>query len=120
VTAPFTRYSAPFASANPLDSAGAAVFALEKPGSVVPKPIETSDGVVVVQLKERIEAKREDFEKVKLDLMRQRQRVKADEALADYVDALRTQAEGQIEMNAELIAPPSEEGDEQAPSDDDD
>jgi hypothetical protein len=91
VTPPFTRYMAPF-SANPLDNAAAAVFALEKPGSVHPTPIDTSDGVIVLQLKEKLEAKREDFEKDKLELMLRRQRVKAEEALVDYVAALRTAA----------------------------
>ncbi len=111
VTPPFTRYMAPF-SANPLDNAAAAVFALEKPGSVHPAPIDTSDGVIVLQLKEKLKAQRKDFEKDKLKLMLQRKRVKAEEALVDYVEALRTAAEGKIERSAELVAPPKEEGEE--------
>jgi parvulin-like peptidyl-prolyl isomerase len=117
VTAPFTRYAAPFVSANPLDNPGVAAFALEKAGSVHPQPIETGDGVMVLQLKERIEVEREDFNKEKLTLMRRRQRVKAQEALVDYVEALRTAAEGQIEINMDLIAPAPEEGEEPAPPD---
>jgi len=116
VTPPFTRYTTPFAT-NPLDDSSTAIFALEKPGSVLATPIETGDGAIVVQLKEKQKAKREDFEKDRLVLMLRRQRLKADEALVDYVDALKTAAEGHIERNAELTAPPKEEGEEPTPDD---
>ncbi len=119
VTAPFTRYASPFSGANPLSNATAAVFALEKPGSVHPQPLETSEGVIVVQLKEKLPAKREDFDENKLELMRRRRQVKADEALIDYIAALKTAAEGKLERNAELIAPPKEEGEGEEPAPED-
>jgi len=99
--------SPPFnASGNPLpeieanESIPARAFALATADAVDERPIETSTGLVVLQLKEKTPASRADFDKEKGQLVRMLARIKSTDALSRYVAELRKKAGDKLKVDA--------------------
>ena len=75
-------------------------FAFEgKPGEVAPEPVHTDDGYIVVQLKERKPATKEEFDKERDTYMLQLLGAKQNEALAYYVRRLRESSKQEIKVD---------------------
>lgn len=103
ITAPFPITGSPVPNALPTERPAAALFQLDKPDSVLDKPVATQQGLAVVQLKEKTVAKREDFEKNKADTLRSLRSAKAKDALARYLAALRNQSKDKIKLDPQLV-----------------
>jgi peptidyl-prolyl cis-trans isomerase D len=99
VSTPFSILSSPFHNAAPGETPAVKAFALAKPGDVHPTPLETLDGVAVIQLKEKTLATRADFEKDKAVILAQLREAKAAEALQKYVARLRDAAKDKIKIS---------------------
>jgi peptidyl-prolyl cis-trans isomerase D len=102
---PHFEVSAPFnASGNPLPDVEASEplagkgFELKTPDEVADKPIATTTGAVVLQLKERTAASREDFIKEKSKVVQALLQAKSGEALARYVQDLRRAAGDKLKI----------------------
>jgi len=67
----------------------ARAFELKNPGDLWQTPIATSDGSVVIQLKEKNAAQRAEFDKNKDAILGPLTAAKADDALTRYVAELR-------------------------------
>lgn len=75
-------------------------FAFEaKPGDVSAEPIATDDGVLVVQLKDKKPATREDFDKERDTYVQGLLVAKQNEALAYYVRRLREQSKDDVKID---------------------
>ncbi|MBN2197563.1 MAG: SurA N-terminal domain-containing protein [Polyangiaceae bacterium] len=109
-SAAFARLGRPIPDAIGDGNVAAQAFGLEKPGTLYPNPVPTGAGYSVMVLVEKKLADRAEFDRDRVSLMRERQRLKADEALTEYIAALRKAAEGQIVINEKLIAPKKEDG----------
>jgi peptidyl-prolyl cis-trans isomerase D len=108
VSPPFNATLNPIPSALPTESPAAFAFALDKPGSVHPAPIATRDGFAVMQLKEKTLAKREDFAKDRLSLMRKMRDKKEHDAVVRYVLELRKAGESKIKVNQRFVEEPKD------------
>ncbi len=86
------------------------VFELEKDDQFVETPLESFAGQVVIQLKEKDLATREEFEEDKLELLRGLQEQKRADAISSYVSRLRKAAQ-RIEISGELIGDKSKSDD---------
>lgn len=106
VTAPFTVTGAPLRNAMPGDSPAAALFELEKPDAVVPRPVTTTDGFAVAQLKEKEPVTEEQFKKDRAKVMHQLREAKALEALSLYVEELRKNAGSDLQVDERYAAEP--------------
>lgn len=111
ISAPFNVLQNPIKYALQSDVASIA-FGLGKPDALHDRPISTSEGAAVLQLKELSPAKREEFEKDKDKLIRQLSQVKATEALKAYVDALRERAGDKLAFDQALVESTQAEGEE--------
>ncbi len=100
---PFSRLERPVPGAT--GNVASLAFALAKPGDVHASPLPTANGAAVIVLVEKKLADRAEFDKEKLSVMRERQRAKSDEALTEYLAALRKAASGRIEIDPDLVAP---------------
>jgi peptidyl-prolyl cis-trans isomerase D len=78
-------------------------FGLKAVGDVYPEPIETYDGVAVLQLKDKEPAKREDFEKNKAEYMEQFKARAESEALTEFVARLKKAKESEIQINERFL-----------------
>lgn len=67
------------------------VFALEKADDTLEAPVETHQSFAVVQLKEKTEATKEEFDSEKPELMRAAREMRRSEALVSYLARLRAQ-----------------------------
>jgi parvulin-like peptidyl-prolyl isomerase len=85
-------------------------FELDKPNAVHPVPLTTQDGWVVIQLKEKDPATRQEFAQHKGELVRRLEYVKAQDALARMLVRLRKQAEQKIVINPTYTAEPKGQG----------
>ncbi|MCW5832128.1 MAG: peptidyl-prolyl cis-trans isomerase [Labilithrix sp.] len=75
-------------------------FAFEgKPNDVSPEPVHTDDGFIVVQLKERKPATKEEFDKERDTYVLQLLGTKQNEALAYYVRRLRESSKQEIKVD---------------------
>ncbi|HEU5076789.1 MAG TPA: peptidylprolyl isomerase, partial [Polyangiaceae bacterium] len=101
ISAPFNILQNPIRNAVQGDVASLA-FNL-KPEQVHDKAIGTYDGAAVLQLKSKEPAKREEFEKDKVKLIRQLSQVKAGELLENYLGALRKQAGETLTFDKALV-----------------
>jgi peptidyl-prolyl cis-trans isomerase D len=95
-------------------------FAFEaKPNDVTPEPIATDDGMLVVQLKDRKPATKEDFDKERDTYVQALLMAKQNEALAYYVRRLREQSKDDVKIDesnvfgAKSDAGPSHDEDEE-------
>jgi len=111
--APKTEISAPF----PIDGdpvpglfGGAALgriaFQLEKPDDVHPEPIAVPGGLVLLQLKEKTLATREEFAPAKAEIVRKLEIAKRSDALVRYVARLRQSTKGKIEVSERILEDP--------------
>ena len=102
VSAPFTISGNPMPDVEPNEPLAARAFELTKPDQIDEKPVETATGLVVIQLKEKTAASREEFEKEKWPLLRALRQAKASEALTRYVADLRRAAGDKLKVNAKF------------------
>jgi peptidyl-prolyl cis-trans isomerase D len=85
---------------------GKMAFELPKPDDVRAEPIAVSGGLVVLQLKEKTVATREEFTKEKAEIMRRLAVAKRSEGLARYVARLRKAKEDKIELSERILEEP--------------
>ncbi len=112
VSPPFTASGNPLPDVEPLEPLAARAFALEKPDAIDEKPIKTATGLVVIQLKEKTPASREEFEKEKWAIYSELKRAKARDALVRYVADLKRAAGDKLKVNEEFAKEPKATGDE--------
>jgi peptidyl-prolyl cis-trans isomerase D len=99
VSPAFTLAGNPLPDVEPSEPLAARAFELTTPDAVDERPIETRTGLVVMQLKERTAASREEFDKSKGPLLRALQRAKAHEAVTRYVAELRKSAGAKLKVD---------------------
>lgn len=112
VSPPFTASGNPLPDVDSLEPLTSRAFALEKPDAIDEKPIKTATGLVVIQLKEKTPASREEFEKEKWTILAELKRAKARDALVRYVADLKRAAGDKLKVNAEFAKEPKSSGDE--------
>jgi peptidyl-prolyl cis-trans isomerase D len=100
VSAPFSMSGNPLPDVDPNEPIAARAFALPAADALYEKPIETSTGLVVIQLKEKMPASREEFEKEKGPILAMLRQAKGNEALARYVADLRRAAGDKLKIDA--------------------
>ena len=100
ISAPFPSSGNPLPQVTPKEPLAARAFELKNPDEVWQTPIQTSEGAVVIQLKEKNAASRADFEKNKAELLGPMRAAKATEALANYVAELRKKAGDKLKVDA--------------------
>lgn len=100
ISPPFTISGNPLPDVDSLEPLAARAFELKEPEAVDEKPIETSNGLVVMQLKEKMPTSKEDFEKEKWALLRAMTDRKGNEALVRYVAELRRAAGSKLKVDA--------------------
>jgi peptidyl-prolyl cis-trans isomerase D len=89
ISSPFNVSGNPLPQLTPKEPLAAHAFELKNPDDVWQTPIETSDGSVLIQLKEKNAASREEFDKNKAAILGPMTRNKANEALSYYVGELK-------------------------------
>ena len=113
ISSPFNVLGRPIKNALQADVASLA-FSLDKPDAVYTKPISTSEGSAVIQLKSKEAATRKQFAEDKQRLLSQLRQVKASEALARYVADLRKRAGDELSFDEEVMQstkPPKDDED---------
>jgi len=100
ISAPFSSSGNPLPQVTPKEPLAALAFELKTPEEVRQVPIQTSEGAVVIQLKERNAASRADFDKNKAEMLGPMRAAKATEALANYVADLRKKAGDKLKVDA--------------------
>ncbi len=98
VSPPFTISGNPLPDVIAREPLAARAFELE-PEGVIESPIETATGFVVMQLKEKTPASKEEFEKEKWALLRVLTDAKGNEALTRYVADLRRAAGNKLKID---------------------
>jgi peptidyl-prolyl cis-trans isomerase D len=89
ISAPFGISGNPVPQVTPKEPLAARAFELKNPGDVWQTPIVTSDGALVIQLKEKNPAQRAEFDKNKDQIVGPLTVAKANDALTRYVAELR-------------------------------
>ena len=89
ISAPFGISGNPVPQVTPKEPLAARAFELKNPGDVWQTPILTSDGALVIQLKEKNPAQRAEFDKNKDQIVGPLTVAKANDALTRYVGELR-------------------------------
>ena len=112
ISRPFRIDQAPLNATKPDQDVGVIAFGLAKDDDIAPSPIDTMDGVTVLQLKGKELADRKAFLADKRELLQGFRSRKADDALTDYVARLREKT-GPIKFDPKHV--PSDE-DKAAPS----
>ena len=110
ISAPFSTSGNPLPQVTPKEPLAARAFELKSPDDVWQAPISTSDGAVVIQLKEKTAASRADFDKNKAALLGPLTAAKAAEALAQYVADLRKNAGDKLKLDARFAEEPKSSG----------
>jgi peptidyl-prolyl cis-trans isomerase D len=106
ISAPFTVDGDPVPGAFGGPPIARTAFALAKAEDVNPEPIPIASGFVVLQLKEKTAATREEFATEKGPTMRRLEIEKRADALTRYVARLRQAKEGKIELNDRILEDP--------------
>jgi peptidyl-prolyl cis-trans isomerase D len=109
-TAELNIASAVVEDALPTEIATVKLFELEKTDSLVAKPVATRSGFAVIQLKEKTKAKKADFDKDRLVIMRTLRAAKEDDAVQRYIASLRNQAKDKISFDQSLLEEPKDDG----------
>jgi len=111
--APKTEISAPFPiDGDPIPgvfgaaSLGRIAFQIDKPDDVYGEPIPVMGGSVILQLKEKTLATREEFASAKSEIVRKLEIAKRSDALAHYVARLRQNTKGKIEVSERILEDP--------------
>jgi peptidyl-prolyl cis-trans isomerase D len=102
VSAPFNASGNPLPDVEPLEPLGQRAFELKQPDEVSGQPIPTSSGAIVLQLKERSDASREEFVKEKASVVRALLESKSSEALVRYVADLRRAAGDKLKVMSQF------------------
>jgi len=113
ISAPFPSSGNPLPQVTPKEPLAARAFELKTPDEVWQTPIQTSEGSVVIQLKEKTAASRADFDKSKAELLGPMRAAKATEALANYVADLRKKAGDRLKVDARFGEEPKASRDEE-------
>jgi peptidyl-prolyl cis-trans isomerase D len=100
ISAPFPSSGNPLPQVTPKEPLAARAFELKAPDEVFQTPIQTSEGAVVIQLKEKNAVSRADFDKNKAELLGPMRSAKAIEAVANYVADLRKKAGEKLKVDA--------------------
>jgi len=87
-------------------------FSLKAVGDVYPDPIETTDGLAVLQLKDKEPAKREDFDKNKAEFMSEFKARAESEALTAFLSRLKKAKESEIQINERFLDPKTDARDD--------
>jgi len=98
VSAPFNASGNPVPDVEPTEPLAAKAFELKQPDEVYGKPVATTTGALVMQLKERTIASREEFLKDKSKVVEALLHDKSTEALARYVYDLRRAAGDKLKV----------------------
>jgi peptidyl-prolyl cis-trans isomerase D len=99
ISAPFSISGNPVPQVTPKEPLAARAFDLKNPGDVYQTAIATSDGAVVIQLKEKNPARREEFDKNKDAILGPLTAAKATDALNRYVADLRRKAGDKLKID---------------------
>lgn len=102
ISAPFNASGNPLPDAEPLEPLAAKAFELKQPDELYGKPLATTSGAVVIQLKERNTASHEEFLKEKSKVVQALLQMKASEALVRYVQDLRRSAGDKLKVMAQF------------------
>jgi peptidyl-prolyl cis-trans isomerase D len=106
-TQSFNRGGDPIAELDGETTAKVTSFAFDtkdvKEGSVLPSPVASKDGFLVVQLQQRKTATKEEFAKDRETYTQSLLAAKQAEALALYVKKLRESAKGQIKIDEQYL-----------------
>jgi hypothetical protein len=113
ISPPFTASGNPLPDVDPREPIATKAFELAKPDDVYSKPIATSTGLVVFQLKEKTPAERAEFEKEKWPLLNSLRQAKASEALERYIADLRRSAGDKLKVNQRFAEAPKVAGEPQ-------
>lgn len=97
-SAPFAVDSVPGPEFSPYSGVGAKIFAIAKPGELLPGPVGTSQGLAIVRLVVKHEATREAFDKEGASLIERMREEKGREAVTEYVERLRKLAAATIKV----------------------
>lgn len=100
VSPPFNASGNPLPDVEPTEPLAARAFELKTPDEVFGKPLGTTTGALVMQLKERTVASREEFLKDKQKVVEALVQAKSSEALARYVHDLRRAAGDKLKVMA--------------------
>lgn len=106
VSAPFGVDGEPIPGALGARSPSQIAFGLAKVDDVHPEPIPTMFGLVVLQLKEKTMATREEFASRKSEATSRLRIAKQADALARYVDRLRRDRQSKISFNERILDEP--------------
>ena len=98
VSAPFNASGNPLPDVESTESIAAKAFELKDAEEVYGKPLATVTGALILQLKERTAASREEFVKEKSKVVQALLEAKSGEALARYVADLRRQAGDRLKV----------------------
>ena len=112
VSPPFTASGNPLPDVVPREPLAARAFALDKEDAIDEKPIETETGLVVIQLKTKTPASREEFEKEKWTILAELRRAKARDALVRYVADLKRTAGDKFKIHEAFAEESKSTGDE--------
>ncbi|HEY4106776.1 MAG TPA: hypothetical protein VGM44_22905, partial [Polyangiaceae bacterium] len=99
ISSPFSISGNPLPQVTPKEPLAARAFELKNPGDLWQTPLETSDGAVVMQLKEKNPVQRAEFDKNKDAILAPLTTAKADDALARYVAELRRKAGDKLKVD---------------------
>jgi peptidyl-prolyl cis-trans isomerase D len=113
ISAPFSTSGNPLPQVTPKEPLAARAFELKKPDDVFQTPILTSDGAVVVQLKEKNPASRADFDKNKAAILGPLTAAKAGEALSNYVADLRKKLGDKLKSDPRFAEEPKSRNDDE-------
>jgi peptidyl-prolyl cis-trans isomerase D len=102
VSAPFNASGNPLPDVESSEPLAAKAFELKQPDEVYGKPLATETGALVMQLKERTSATREEFIKEKAKAVQALLEAKSSEALVRYVLDLKRAAGDKLKVMAEF------------------
>jgi peptidyl-prolyl cis-trans isomerase D len=100
ISAPFGISGNPVPQVTPREPLAARAFELKNAGDLWQTPIETSDGSLVIQLKEKNPAQRADFDKNKDAIVLPLTVAKANDALSRYVAELRRKLGDKLKVDS--------------------
>jgi peptidyl-prolyl cis-trans isomerase D len=102
VSAPFNASGNPLPDVESTEPIAAKAFELKDADEVYAKPLPTTTGALILQLKERTAASREEFVKEKSKVVQALLEAKSSEALARYVADLRRQAGDKLQVMSQF------------------
>ena len=112
VSPPFNVSGNPLPDVEPMEPLASRAFELKEPDEVYKAPITTSQGAVVMQLKEKMGVTRDDFAKERANIMRALQQAKAIDAVSRYVADLKRAAGDKIKFEPRFADEPKQGSEE--------